>query len=118
MLAHFHAPLAETDTLIFNAATDTTARTGELTSFLEDRPGLTEDVEVGVLSGLGMALTEGSTSGTGRVEFEGFSTVDVRLGTLADRLCLQTTRHIEETDALHGKNSVTTISIASRASKD
>src|SRR5262249_48475453 len=45
-------------------------------------PGSTTPVEVGVVSGLGMGLVspDGST-GSGRVEFEGFEAVNVKLGT-------------------------------------
>lgn len=73
-----------TDTVIFDASAETNALTGELTAFTEDRPGETNPIEVGVVSGLGMSLKSGSTAGTGRVEFEGFATVDVKLGTKAD----------------------------------
>ncbi|MEX2149864.1 MAG: LEPR-XLL domain-containing protein [Steroidobacteraceae bacterium] len=73
------------DTVIVDDSLDTSGDTGYMTSFLETRPGNVQ-VEVGVVSGLGMDLS----GGPGRVEFEGFEVVDVRLGVGADDFTIGT----------------------------
>src|SRR5262249_15347024 len=70
--------------VVIDDSTDGTARNGNLTAFLEKRNGVTNPVEVGVVSGLGMTLSNSGGSVDGRVEFEGFESVDVKLGTRAD----------------------------------
>lgn len=67
------------DTVIVDDSLDDSNDTGYLTAFLETRPGNVQ-VEVGVVSGLGMTLS----GAPGRVEFETFEMVDVRLSQGAD----------------------------------
>ena len=70
------------DTVIFDDSADSDVEAGNLTAFLEKRPLIAAPVEVGVLSGLGMTLSvPDGPALDGRVEFEGFETVDVRMGT-------------------------------------
>ena len=71
------------DTVIIDESLEDVGETGYMTSFLETRPGNVQ-VEVGVVSGLGMGLS----GGPGRVEFEGFEMVDVRLGAGADNFTI------------------------------
>ncbi|MGP0628314.1 LEPR-XLL domain-containing protein [Nitrospina sp. 32_T5] len=71
------------DTVVFDDSNDADNEFGNLTSFIENRAG-NQQVEVGVLSGLGMTLDSDAGGLTGRVEFEGFEAVDVQLGGGAD----------------------------------
>jgi len=79
------------DSLKIDGSTDTNGRTGFMTAFLESRVTAPNGVEVGVVSGLGMQLFSDSAAflgasapGDGRVEFEGFESVNVLLGNGAD----------------------------------
>jgi RTX calcium-binding nonapeptide repeat (4 copies) len=68
------------DAVVLDDSSDTsTGETGNLTSFLENRPGTSAPLEVGVLSGLGMTQTGPGGSTPGRVEFETFEASEVRL---------------------------------------
>ncbi|HET6572537.1 MAG TPA: hypothetical protein VFG68_02965, partial [Fimbriiglobus sp.] len=73
------------DSIVLDDSLDPDAETGNITAFTEARDGgLT--VEVGVVSGLGMKLTDPALAGVqrGRAEFEGFEVVQVLLGQAAD----------------------------------
>ena len=74
------------DEIVLDDSLDADAEIGNITAFTEARDGgLT--VEVGVVSGLGMKLTDpdpGGRAAHGRAEFEGFEVVQVQLGTGAD----------------------------------
>ncbi len=76
------------DTVIVDDSGDTSNDTGTMTAFTETRSGVTGTVEVGVVTGFGMQWFEGTTSGAGRVEYEGVETVDLRLGGGDDTLTL------------------------------
>jgi hypothetical protein len=79
------------DTVIIDDSQDTGNNLGNITAFTEKRQGITELVEVGVVSGLGMSLKMIDDNGTedpvddievtvdGRIEYEGFEVVDLRL---------------------------------------
>ena len=74
------------DTIVVNDSSDTTVGEGRLTAFVEKRLTAANPVEVGIVSGLGMTLVDRDNLGVlvpgpGRVEFEGFETIDVLLGT-------------------------------------
>jgi Ca2+-binding RTX toxin-like protein len=66
------------DTLIIDDSQDTENNDGNITAFIEER--VTGQVEVGVVSGLGMVLNVFGEAMEGRVEFESFDVVDVRMG--------------------------------------
>ena len=81
-----------TDTVIVNdtSAVPTTNH-GNITAFTEKREGVTDPVEVGVISGLGMdmSIPDGAGEVThidGHIEYEGAEVVDLQLGTGADTL--------------------------------
>jgi len=69
------------DTVIIDDSDDTSDNIGNITAFLERRVGSSDLIEVGVISGLDMTMTMEGEATDGRVEFEGFEVVDVRLGT-------------------------------------
>ncbi|MEX2645398.1 MAG: choice-of-anchor D domain-containing protein [Gaiellaceae bacterium] len=73
-----------TDVLVIDDDGDGAGDTGTLTAFKEQRAGVTNPVEVGVVSGFGMTLKEGLSTGDGRVEFEGMEIVELKLGSGAD----------------------------------
>jgi Ca2+-binding RTX toxin-like protein len=78
------------DTLVVDDSSDGTGRSGNLTAFVEQRTTVGDDglgpnnVEVGVISGLGMTLYKHDDSGTttfpGRIEFEGMEVVAIHAG--------------------------------------
>jgi hypothetical protein len=88
------------DTVIVDDSQDTEAvpqNKGNLNAFSEIREGISTPVEVGIVSGLGMVLSQIDDNDTpsdpsddfvyqtdGRVEFEQFEVVDVRMGTQND----------------------------------
>jgi Ca2+-binding RTX toxin-like protein len=73
------------DIVIIDDSQDNGPNQGNITAFLEKREGVTDLVEVGVVSGLGMTMTLPDGNGgtllvNGLVQYEGFAVVDVRLG--------------------------------------
>ncbi|MDH4156934.1 MAG: hypothetical protein OEW00_06620, partial [candidate division Zixibacteria bacterium] len=81
------------DTVVINDSSDTSNNIGNSTAFREERMGITQLIEVGVVSGLDMKLSMIDDNDTpdytgddfvkeidGRVEFEEFEVVDVLLG--------------------------------------
>ena len=86
------------DTIIVDDSQDNTGDIGNMTAFVENRVAnnseFTESVEVGIVSGLGMrfkvqsgvmgdgvtAIFDGPSEQDGRIEFEGFETADIQLG--------------------------------------
>ena len=92
------------DTVIVDDSQDTDAapqNKGNLNAFLEIREGFDTPFEVGIVSGLGMRLSQIDDNGTplnllddyvyvtdGRVEFEAFEVLDVRMGTQDDLLTI------------------------------
>ena len=75
------------NTLIVDDSSDTVARTGFLTAFLETRTTAPKGVEVGVVSGLGSQLypdaatfAASGAAGDDRIEFEAIQAVNVKLG--------------------------------------
>ena len=73
-----------TDVIVVDDSGDATGGTGTLTAWRESRVGVTDPVEVGVVSGFGMTMKEGLSTGAGRVEFEGMEIVELKLGSGAD----------------------------------
>jgi len=76
------------DTLVIDDSSNGSARTGFLTAFVESRTVAPNGVEVGLVGGLGTRLyADGATllasgaAGDGRIEFEGFEAVSLKLGT-------------------------------------
>jgi Ca2+-binding RTX toxin-like protein len=73
-----------TDVLVIDDSGDGTGDTGTLTAWKEKREGVTNPVEVGVVSGFGMTMIEDLGTGDGRVEFEGIEILELKLGSGAD----------------------------------
>jgi Ca2+-binding RTX toxin-like protein len=69
------------DALVVDDSGDTSNNFGNLTTFLEKRQGVTGLVEVGVISGLDMTIKTDKGTQDGRIEFEEFEAVEVKLGT-------------------------------------
>jgi Ca2+-binding RTX toxin-like protein len=91
------------DVVVINDSGDSNARSGNLTAFLEKRNGVANPVEVGVVSGLGMTLSNSNGSSDDRVEFEGFEAVDVKLGTKADQFTVGGGINFDKTSATGGQ---------------
>ncbi len=68
------------DAVVLDDSADASGDFGNVTAFLEKRIGISELIEVGVVTGLGMTMQDGLTSRDGRVEYEGFEAVEVKLG--------------------------------------
>jgi len=81
------------DTVIIDDSADNglnADRDGNINAFLEKREGVSDIVEIGIVSGLGMKMTipDGGTTieVDGHVEYEQVEVIDVRLGTGGDTL--------------------------------
>jgi RTX calcium-binding nonapeptide repeat (4 copies) len=79
------------DTVVLDDTGDSTGRTGTMDSFMDPRPG--GAVEVGKISDLGMAMAVDppNTPDVGSVRFEGFESVQLKLGSGADYFSINNT---------------------------
>lgn len=74
------------DVVIVDDSGDDSKNFGNVNAFVENRQGSTgpTPVEVGIVSGLDMTMKMESGTVDGRIEYEGFETVEVKLGTKDD----------------------------------
>jgi hypothetical protein len=106
------------DTVIIDDSQDSGENFGNINAFIEQRLGLPDPIEVGIVSGLGMQLSRMHDNGTpdditddylyetdGRVEFEGFEVVDVRLGTGADTMTIGGDYDLDKSSGTAGQPS-------------
>lgn len=71
------------DVVIVDDSGDTSKNFGNINAFVENRQGSSgpTPVEVGIVSGLDMTMKMDSGTVDGRIEYEGFEAVEVKLGT-------------------------------------